>query len=261
MTRATRENMAPATSETSFISLFRKTGFYTLWVSEQGKYGLGAQRTQISSISGESEVEVFNDKNFSFAASRRNLDSPDSSLYVNELEAYFQSQTRSSSRKMLAVFHMAGSHFPYHWRYTPPFRKYAPTCPDVLPQLCPRGALINSYDNSILYTDFFIAGVIDTLRDKNAILFYLSDHGEYLGEHGRFLHGQETSDAELRHVPMFVWTSDTFSRLYPGKVRHMREKQALGLRQEFLFHSILDCSDIESPVINQKSSVCAPWDE
>ena len=261
MTRATRENMAPATSETSFISLFRKKGFYTLWVSEQGKYGLGAQRTQISSISGESELEVFNDKNFSLTTSRRNLNSHDSALYLNELEAYFQSQTRSSSRKMLAVFHMAGSHFPYHWRYTLPFRKYAPTCPDVLPQLCPPEALINSYDNSIVYADFFIAGVIDTLRDKNAILFYVSDHGEYLGEHGRFLHGQETGDAELRHVPMLVWTSDTFNRLYPGKVRHMREKQALSLRQEFLFHSILNCSNIDSPVINKKSSVCAQWDE
>jgi glucan phosphoethanolaminetransferase (alkaline phosphatase superfamily) len=75
------------------------------------------------------------------------------------------------------------------------------------------------------------------------------------------LHGQETDDAELRHVPMLVWTSDTFNRLYPGKVRHMREKQTLRLRQEFLFHSILDCSGIESPVINKKSSVCAQWVE
>jgi lipid A ethanolaminephosphotransferase len=38
MTRATRQNLKPSKEETSFISIFKKLGFKTIWVSEQAKF-------------------------------------------------------------------------------------------------------------------------------------------------------------------------------------------------------------------------------
>jgi KDO II ethanolaminephosphotransferase len=43
------------------------------------------------------------------------------------------------------------------------------------------------YDNTIVYTDYFLHQVIQRLSDSNAIVFYTSDHGEYLGEGAIFI--------------------------------------------------------------------------
>ncbi|MFZ2170985.1 MAG: phosphoethanolamine transferase, partial [Methylococcaceae bacterium] len=227
MTRATRENLKPSKEETSFVSIFKKLGFKTIWVSEQAKFD--RLNNGISSISNEAEKAVFQDNNLT--------------LKLRQFKDYFHNELQSSNSEKLAVFHMIGSHFPYHLRYPSEFRHYIPTCAysnSFYPNECPHDALINSYDNTIIFTDYFLAGVIDALREKNAIMVYVSDHGEYLGERGNFIHGQETDDAEVRHVPMIWWASDEFIKLHPEKVRNMRSKLHDKLSHDNIFHSVLD---------------------
>ncbi|MGR9085653.1 MAG: phosphoethanolamine transferase [Gammaproteobacteria bacterium] len=240
MTRATRTNSAPARNETSFISIFKSQEFTTFWISEQAKFN--GINTLIAVISNEAETAVFQDNSLT--------------LKIDEFKDHYVHDLRASSNETLAVFHMAGSHFPYHQRYSDAFRHFSPTCPDVLPDACPHDALINSYDNTIVFTDHFLAQVIDALRDKNALMVYVSDHGEYLGERGRFLHGQETEDDELRKVPMIWWVSDVFIRLHPDKVRAMHSGLHDRLSHDHVFHSVLDCAGIESPVIDKALSIC-----
>lgn len=240
MTRATRQNLKPAKEETSFVSLFKKLGFKPLWVSEQAKFN--GVNSEISPIADEAEKTVFQDNNLT--------------VKVQEFKNYFQQELKSSKQKSLAIFHMTGSHAPYQWFYPKEFKYFTPTCPELLPNSCPHDLLINNYDNTIVYTDYFLAGVIDAIRDKNAIMVYVSDHGEYLGERGRYLHGQETEDAELRHVPMIWWVSDQFIKLYPKKVTNMRSKLRDKLSHDNVFHSVLNCAGIDSPVIDKKLSIC-----
>ena len=53
--------------------------------------------------------------------------------------------------------------------------------------------MINGYDNAMLYTDYFLDNVIDTLKpyeqDYDVVMVYMSDHGESLGENNIYLHG------------------------------------------------------------------------
>ncbi len=110
------------------------------------------------------------------------------------------------------VLHLLGSHGPaYYKRYPPAFRRFQPDCAQDDVQHCARAAIVNAYDNSILYTDQVLAQVIALLqRHAGAIeptMVYLSDHGESLGENGIYLHGLPYALApdEQKHVPMVVW--------------------------------------------------------
>lgn len=41
----------------------------------------------------------------------------------------------------------------------------------------------------IIATDAFLAEVYSLVKDRNAVILYISDHGEVLGEGGAYFHG------------------------------------------------------------------------
>ena len=118
---------------------------------------------------------------------------------------------------------------------------------------------MNAYDNSILYTDYFISEVIDHLKNKNAILFYASDHGQYLGENGIYYHGNsDTIDQPEHRVPMFLWMSDNVmkNKFYQKKFKNAQLKTKNMLSHDNIFDSLLDCSGIDSKSFDRKLSLC-----
>ncbi len=118
----------------------------------------------------------------------------------------------------LIVLHLNGSHGPtYYERYTEKFRYFMPDCPQSDIENCTQQELVNTYDNTIRYTDFVIARLVKELQlreqDYNTALLYVSDHGESLGEGGLYLHGAPyfLAPSEQTHVPMMFWMSDGFA--------------------------------------------------
>ncbi|GAC17301.1 phosphoethanolamine transferase [Paraglaciecola arctica] len=114
----------------------------------------------------------------------------------------------------LIVLHMIGSHGPtYFKRYPIEKRLFTPDCQRSDIQNCSQQQLINTYDNTIAYTDFVLSQVISGLselaeqEDVETSLLYISDHGESLGENGIYLHGLPYSFApeEQTRVPMIYW--------------------------------------------------------
>jgi lipid A ethanolaminephosphotransferase len=115
------------------------------------------------------------------------------------------------------VLHQLGSHGPaYFERYPPAFRKFLPECTAVELHACDAGAVKNAYDNTILYTDFVLASMIDRLAaasNKLSVgMVFVSDHGESTGESGFFLHGAPYAfaPAEQITVPMLTWMAPDF---------------------------------------------------
>lgn len=247
ITRATRDNRKLSAKETSFIGVFRKLGFYTSWFGMQGTYtAIDAPYYELAKESHKAlllgtDVAVFSGN--------------DSTLFPFVNEFFKEHQTG----KNLLILHTYGSHFHYEERYTDEFRKYTPVCrkKKLLTDMshCSLQEIINSYDNSILYTDFFVKSIIDKLRDKNAIVIYTPDHGESLGEEGRFLHGTYNSGEQIA-VPMIFWVSDKYKKLYPNNVENLKKYQLEEILHDHLFHSILGCSGIKSDVIENKLNLC-----
>ncbi|HEY6918020.1 MAG TPA: sulfatase-like hydrolase/transferase, partial [Tabrizicola sp.] len=75
--------------------------------------------------------------------------------------------------------------------------------------------IVNAYDNTIAYTDYFLAQVIDLLDASDRVIpamYYVSDHGESLGEGGLYLHGTPYFMAPeyQTRVPMVLWMAERF---------------------------------------------------
>jgi lipid A ethanolaminephosphotransferase len=115
------------------------------------------------------------------------------------------------------VFHQRGSHGPAYFSDTPEWSKaFLPECERKNLRDCSLETINNAYDNTIVYTDFFLAQIIERLQHESdrydTAMFYVSDHGESLGEKGLYLHGLPYSFApdEQTQVPMIFWGSPGF---------------------------------------------------
>jgi len=155
-------------------------------------------------------------------------------------------QIKNNPNNQVIVLHQKGSHGPsYYLRYPSEFNQFQPTCTTNELQKCNKNELSNSYDNTILYTDYVLNKVIQLLDDLpkeyNSSMVYISDHGESLGENNIYLHGTPyfmAPDAQT-HVPFFMWFSNPFLDDFAINQNCLQQKQQMALSHDNYFHSIL----------------------
>jgi len=155
---------------------------------------------------------------------------------------------------LFVVMHQLGSHGPaYYRRYPAAFRRFSPACESDDLRLCTPEQIRNAYDNSILYTDHFLAQVVDFLKARqdrwDTAMLYMSDHGESLGEGGLYLHGVPHSLAPdvQRRVPMVAWLSPAFRQSFgvdEACLRRVAASRRTG--HDDLFHSVLGLLDVKT---------------
>jgi len=151
---------------------------------------------------------------------------------------------------VLIILHTSTSHGPtYNKRYPPQFEVFKPVCESVELANCSHEELINAYDNTIVYTDYLLSKIIETLKelkDYKKTMLFVSDHGESLGEKNLYMHGLPMSVApkEQYEIPFIIWTDST-----------TQIKPATSLSQNHVFHSVLNFLEIESPVYNEDMNI------
>ncbi|WP_019209900.1 phosphoethanolamine transferase EptA [Yersinia massiliensis] len=152
------------------------------------------------------------------------------------------------------VLHQMGSHGPaYYRRSNPEIRQFAPTCDSNQIQDCTSEELVNTYDNSILYTDAMLDNTIKLLQQQsnrfNTAMVYLSDHGESLGENGIYLHGTPYifAPTQQTHIPFLMWLSPEYTRSY-GIDNQCLAKNAEhdDVSQDNLFHTLLGMMNVQT---------------
>lgn len=156
---------------------------------------------------------------------------------------------------VLVVLHQKGSHGPAYYKRVPDnFKKFGPECVTTELQECSQQEITNAYDNTILYTDYVLSGVVDYLQgladsNTNTAMLYMSDHGESLGEHNLYLHGTPyfMAPSQQTHVPMMLWLSDSFKQDYQLDGQCLIEQRHDELSHDNLFHSMLGMMDIQLP--------------
>ena len=175
------------------------------------------------------------------------------------LKAYLsQLNAQPNPKDQLIVLHQMGSHGPaYYKRYPDQFKKFTPACDTNAIQNCSHEALVNSYDNTIVYTDHILASIIGQLTQQTGYqtaMWYVSDHGESTGEHGLYLHGAPYMMApnQQTHVPMILWFSPQWQQQAPKLVPCLNQQLTLARGHDNLFASMLSMLDIRSQVIDPK---------
>lgn len=164
-----------------------------------------------------------------------------------------------SSENTLIILHMIGSHGPtYYKRYPIERTIFTPDCQRSDIQNCTPEQLINTYDNTIAYTDFVLAKVIDQLAqlaDKQNIetsLLYISDHGESLGESGAYLHGLPYAFApeEQTHIPMIYWADSQQTDFNTNCLSNIVNEP---MTHDNVFDTLLSVMSVRTKVYNIKN--------
>lgn len=167
-------------------------------------------------------------------------------------QQYLQEAVAGIKEDTVLVLHQIGSHGPtYYLRYPDEFEKFKPACRTAEFKNCTEEEIRNSYDNTILYTDHFLAGIIDLLAQQDNLdtnLFYASDHGESLGEGGLYLHGAPYMFAPeyQTKVPMLVWMSAGYKNRFGIDRGCLAAQSDDSLSHDNLYHSILGMLDIRT---------------
>lgn len=162
------------------------------------------------------------------------------------------------------ILHMLGNHGPaYFKRYPDRFEVFKPACKNEDLSKCKRSEIINAYDNVILYTDYLISRtikIIEKNKDFDTALFYISDHGESLGEKNIYLHGipYYIAPDEQKKIPFIIWFSDKMIKKYEKKCIENITND-VDISHDNLFHLLLGFFDIKTSVYDSNMdflSVC-----
>lgn len=168
--------------------------------------------------------------------------------YDEDLLNPLKEKLENLKNQNIIVLHLQGSHGPtYYKRYPKEFKKFLPTCDTNTLDKCSQEALINTYDNTLLYTDFILSKIIILLKEKSdfqSSLIYISDHGESLGENGLYLHGMPYAFAPKyqTHIPLIFWSNDS------NLIKLAQQYKNLKLSQDNLFSSLLGYFNVKSNV-------------
>ncbi len=165
---------------------------------------------------------------------------------------------------ILIVLHMLGNHGPaYFERYPAEYRRWTPTCDHTHLAECSREAVVNTYDNAILYTDHVLAMTIDLLAEVQnhaTGMAYISDHGESLGENNLYLHGFPYALAgdEQKKVPLVMWFSEALVDSLQLDQDRLRATANKPVSHDNLFHTLLGLFDVRTSLYAPQLDLLTP---
>ncbi|UGB37206.1 phosphoethanolamine transferase [Frateuria soli] len=228
--------------ERSVVGLMREAGFDTWWISTQSSAGQWSSPVT------------------RYAHEARHVDWLYLQRYDSSLTRTLATVVRQSSGDLFVVLHMMGSHATYASRYPRDFAYFGTPVRNREALEPGYRQIIDSYDNSVRYTDHILRRVIDILDQSHSIaaMWYQSDHGETLptatcplSEHG---HGS-------RHefpVPALFWYSDAYARAFPQHVATLRSNADKRASSADTFATLADMAGVDFPTHDRSRSLFSP---
>lgn len=144
--------------------------------------------------------------------------------------------------RQLAVLHLFGSHYIYSERYPENFNRF-------------HGGdeMVDTYDNSLAFTDHVLAGLIDRIREmpSPAVLFYSSDHGENLNDFGdgNIQHScREFTRYEIE-VPLLFYANQAFAAAHPRELAAIRACANRPVSHDNISPTMLGLAGLTDPAI------------
>ena len=178
--------------------------------------------------------------------------------YDEELTDMMKKIIKENKDNLFNVLHSYGSHFNYGDRYP---RQFSIFTPDKISQLSQseRPVLINAYDNSIVYTDYFISQTIRALEETktDAFLVYTSDHGEDIFDDSRngFLHSSPIPNYFQLRIPFIIWYSNEYKNDFPENVSAAITNGQKPISTNSVFPTLLNAAGITTPYLNNSLSL------
>jgi glucan phosphoethanolaminetransferase (alkaline phosphatase superfamily) len=222
----------------NLVGLAGEAGYSTAWLMNQDPH--------ISLLTGiHADRMVYPPSLRTLASGKLPLDQ----VLLPEVRAELEHATQAQ----FIGLHVIGSHWAYDARYPAQFKRFGSGPPltyfDAVSGK-PDQRVVDAYDNSVAYTDWFIGQIIDAARllSVPVTVTYFSDHGEdlYLLD-GRSGHGAATYSKHQFDIPAFVWVNPAYRAAHPDKVQAMEQNAGKEIRSHNVFYSVADLMSIHWP--------------
>lgn len=244
------QDVRPFESYPLLPALLRKAGYKVAYLDNQ---------TSLSDEGGDVGCSYF----FKNARVRENsvdMYNESTENYDGDFVDKYVSPFVDKGENNLIIYHLMGQHGAFSQRYPDSFRHFTADDYKHFSDLSEEGAnTMADYDNATLYNDYVMSKIIDKIRDKIAILVYLSDHGEesydYRDFSGRHLTVPITSIRLYNEVPAMVWMSNSFRQKYPKIVSSLLGNTHKAIYNSDLPHTILDIAGITTATLNPDVSL------
>lgn len=258
MTPARAPWLGKASGMPSVVSVFKQAGFHTAWLSTQRKHG--RYDTSSSIYAHDAHEQHFLSGLFAPG------DGAYAGVFDGDLRAPVDQLLQRGDDKLLIILHTMGSHQHYSDRYPPEFNHFPSKPAKCEPDPLKGGYseeqitnLTNAYDNSIRYTDWFLAEVIERLKATHSAsaLLYVADHGQNTGRSKMlpFAHGTMTRD--VVQVPMIAWLSDEYQQQFSGKAAALKKHVRSPLSADATFHLLADLAGLQCELVDATRSAAS----
>lgn len=241
-----------------FPFLFRKAGYFVSFFSNQ--YLLRGFRRGATNQAGhffladralsDSLFDHRNEKSFKY----------DMSL-IGQIKKY---KKYDEQRKYtLDIVHLIGQHFDYEQRY-PQHEAYFSKL-DYESRNLSKDAkrIIMHYDNATRYNDIVLDSLISLYERDEAIIVFLSDHGEEVYDglpvHGRLFQKPTKEQARQEfEIPMWIWCSKQYQAKHPELVARIKESTHKAFMSDGLPQLLLDLAGISAQWVDTAKDLLSP---
>ena len=167
-----------------------------------------------------------------------------------------------TASRCVTILHLLGQHYLYPDRYPEDFSIFKADDYDKARYTYDQRMQLAAYDNSCLYTDFLLQQVIDKYKERDAIMFYLSDHGEELYELSDYNgHGKALFSSDIRYqlrVPFFIWMSESARKTRPELFERLSQSEHFPIISSDFPHLVLDIAGVSNTFIDKTRSFVSP---
>ena len=226
----------------TIIDVMRSRGYETYWLSNQSKRGF--HDNEVGRYAELCNVELFVGDKYS-GLERGSLD--------EELLPLIDSCLCSHNSSQFVIIQLMGSHSAYKKRYPAEHERfvigdYENSHKELSDD---KKQLVAEYDNSVLYNDSVVYEIMNRFSDKEAVVFYFSDHGEdifrssevFIG-HGNY--GDEKSEYITKQIPFMVYTTERFRDKFPLLEERIKRAVDVLYRTDSVMYTIMDVAGIDS---------------
>lgn len=245
-----------------FPTLFRKAGYTTTFITNQFLSRAGEAIYDFSGGFFMNHPELS-----SAMFDRRNTElHPFDEALLDDWQQLCQSDTAAGAGPTLTILHLMGSHMSYKDRYPQKTRKHLRATHYKRPELNSHQRLVLAdYDNSVRYTDSIAGVVMSRLEREEALVVFLSDHGEEAFDDSLHIWGRmhtEQIDHRLARaefeIPFWIWCSDSYRERHPEVVSAIVRAARLPFMTDNLPHMLLWLAGIHCPYYRDACNPLSP---
>lgn len=177
--------------------------------------------------------------------------------YDDELISSLFHSDRPLSDHNLFILHLMGQHFDAKERFPQQkeFLRYTADSiqrnEDYLQDLEKKQSIAD-YDNAIIYNDYVIKHIINLFQDKNAVIVFLTDHGEEIYDYKDGIHrryeGYMTKGwlKNVHNIPFLIWCSDDYIKNHEATIHSIREATERPFMTDNLCHLMFHLGEIKN---------------